>query len=602
MESVRFSLNRWFHSRTNSLAGTSRLRRDARATNVGPHVEELEPRLVLSIPTPEHVVLVIEENHGYSQIIGSPYAPYLNQLAQEGALFTDSYAVEHPSQPNYLDLFSGSNQGITDDSTPHYFSGPDLGGELLGAGLTFAGYSEDLPSPGFTGSMNQKYGRNHNPWVDFTDVPAEDNLPFQGYFPSDYSQLPTVAIVVPSKNDDMHDGMDPARIEAGDQWLQSNLDPYVQWAYANNSLLIVTFDEDNNMEGNHIATLFVGPMVQPGQYDEYINHYTVLATLEDMYNLPLTGESANVDHPITDIWTTQPGPATQLSIVPAVTSTTAGSSFSITVTALDANNNPVPSYSGTVHFTSTDPGASLPPDYTFTANDGGQHVFDSGVTLVSAGNQTLTVSDMVNQITGSVVVAVSPAAADHLSVEAPPEVTAGMPFDITVTALDPFDNIDNNYTGTVTFSSSDPDPGVVLPADYTFASDDAGVHAFPGSVALITPGDQTITVNDLAAGISGTVSVTVDSPGNPPGGFSSTPPWNQPWQAGTGLPNALPLESLSVMPSPAAVAAERMIPLAPDEKSVDRLFAAKQPPVSLDRLFWTPFGNDDADCTGPDCL
>src|SRR5437773_1264503 len=75
-----------------------------------PLVEALDARLLLSaVPTPDHIVIAIEENHAYSQIIGSPYAPYINSLAQQGAVFTQSYGIEHPSQTNYLDLFSGSN-------------------------------------------------------------------------------------------------------------------------------------------------------------------------------------------------------------------------------------------------------------------------------------------------------------------------------------------------------------------------------------------------------------------------------------------------------------------------------------------------------------
>ena len=70
------------------------------------------------VPTPAHVIVVIEENHGYSQIIGSSQAPYINTLASQGALFTNSSALTHPSQPNYLDLFSGSDQRVTNDSCP----------------------------------------------------------------------------------------------------------------------------------------------------------------------------------------------------------------------------------------------------------------------------------------------------------------------------------------------------------------------------------------------------------------------------------------------------------------------------------------------------
>jgi acid phosphatase len=108
-----------------------------------PRLEELESRLVPStIPTPDHVVIVIEENHSYSEIIGSSSAPYINSLASQGALMTQSFAVEHPSQPNYLDLFSGSNQGVTNDNTPppgSSYSTANLGQELIAAGRTFGG-------------------------------------------------------------------------------------------------------------------------------------------------------------------------------------------------------------------------------------------------------------------------------------------------------------------------------------------------------------------------------------------------------------------------------------------------------------------------------
>jgi phosphatidylinositol-3-phosphatase len=270
-----------------------------------PLVEELEPRLLLTLPVPDHVVIVIEENHGYSQIIGSSQAPFINFLANNGALFTKSYAIEHPSQPNYLDLFSGSNQGIHDDSCPHTFSTPNLGGELEAASIPFGGYSEDMPSVGYTGCTYQKYARKHNPWVNFTDIPAADNMPYAGYFPKDFTTLPQVSFVIPNQNNDMHDGS----IGTGDTWLNNNLRPYVKWALHNNSLFIMTFDEDNNLEGNHIATIFVGQMVSRGQYSETINHYNILRTLEDMYGLPYAGQSANVD-PISDVWNNGAAPAT----------------------------------------------------------------------------------------------------------------------------------------------------------------------------------------------------------------------------------------------------------------------------------------------------
>src|SRR5437867_961779 len=79
------------------------LKRRPRSMNkVQLRVEELEPRLALTIPAPAHVVLVVEENHSFSQIIGSSSAPYINSLAHQGALMTHMSAIGHPSQPNYL--------------------------------------------------------------------------------------------------------------------------------------------------------------------------------------------------------------------------------------------------------------------------------------------------------------------------------------------------------------------------------------------------------------------------------------------------------------------------------------------------------------------
>src|SRR5207247_1017190 len=112
-----------------------------------------------------------------------------------------------------------------------------LGGELFSAGLTFSGYAEDLPYKGFTGDSRKNYVRRHNPWVNFSDVPASANRPFSN-FPSDFSTLPTVSMVVPNLQHDMEDGS----VLAGDRWFQSNLGRYADWAPAHHSLLIVTWD------------------------------------------------------------------------------------------------------------------------------------------------------------------------------------------------------------------------------------------------------------------------------------------------------------------------------------------------------------------------
>ena len=95
--------------------------------------------------------------------------------------------------------------------------------------------------------------------------------------------------------------MHSASVSQGDSWLKTHLDGYAQWAKTHNSLLIITWDEDDDLSNNHIPTIFVGSMVKAGHYSETINHYNVLRTPEDMYGLPYAGSSASAT-PITDVW------------------------------------------------------------------------------------------------------------------------------------------------------------------------------------------------------------------------------------------------------------------------------------------------------------
>ncbi|MDB5083431.1 MAG: acid phosphatase, partial [Bacilli bacterium] len=174
------------------------------------------------------------------------------------------------------------------DSCPHTFTTPNLGSALLDKQLTFSAFSEDLPTTGFAGCSSHQYARKHSPWTNFTNVPASTNRPWSA-FPADYNQLPTVSFVVPNLDHDMHNGT----ISQGDKWLKDNVDPFVQWAKTHNSLLIVTWDEDDASSENRIPTLFVGPMVKPGQYGDPINHFGVLRSIEELYALPLLGQSAS---------------------------------------------------------------------------------------------------------------------------------------------------------------------------------------------------------------------------------------------------------------------------------------------------------------------
>jgi len=272
-----------------------------------------------AIPRPAHLVIVIEENHKYSQIIGSPYAPYITALSKDAAVFTNSFAITHPSQPNYLALFSGSLQNVVNDNrldsiTP--FTTPNLGAALIKNGFTFKGYAHGLPSVGSkiyedsisTLTQGVVYARKHCPWINWqgngaNNFPDSLSRPMTD-FPKDFNQLPDVSFVIPDLDHDMHNigkPGDSAAIRRGDDWLKENLSDYIEWAKTHNSLLLFTFDEDDATPVNRIPTLFIGQQVKSGKYSKRIDHYDVLRTIEKMYGLPFCANDS-VAHAIVQVW------------------------------------------------------------------------------------------------------------------------------------------------------------------------------------------------------------------------------------------------------------------------------------------------------------
>jgi hypothetical protein len=188
----------------------------------------------------------------------------------------------------------------------------------------------------------------------------------------------------------------------------------------------------------------------------------------------------------------------------------AGTPFDVTVTAFDQYNNVATGYTGTVHFSSADPyGATLPADYNFQVSDQGTVTFPGGAILYTAGTWDVTATDTASGIAASAVVNVQAAPAVAFQLVAPSSVVSGTSFDITVVAVDPYGNTDINYAGTVTFSTSDGDPAVMLPPDYSFQGSDQGMVTFAGMTTLITLGDQSLMVTDTVSGITGAAVVTV---------------------------------------------------------------------------------------------
>jgi len=289
-----------------------------------------------AVPRFDHVVVVMFENHASTQITAST-APYFTSLANQGANLTKSFALTHPSEPNYLALFSGSTQGITNDSCPNTFSTGNLGEQLLNAGFTFKAYSEGLPSVGSTTCSSGNYRRRHAPWVNFSNLSQSLHRPMSD-FPSDFTALPTVSFVVPDMCNDMHN----CSVATGDSWLKSHLDAYAQWAKKHNSLLITTFDEDNSTSVNQIHASLVGAGVKVGfSSTTTVNHYNVLATLEDMYGLSRLGK-ADGKAAITDVWG-----ASVTVTTPSDQSTTVGKSASLQINASSSTSGATRTFSAT---------------------------------------------------------------------------------------------------------------------------------------------------------------------------------------------------------------------------------------------------------------
>ena len=270
----------------------------------------LTTSLRAALPNYDHIVVVVEENHSRTQIIGNTAeAPFINALARRGASLTNMAGITHPSQPNYLELFSGDSQSVLDDGKPGGlpFTTPNLAAALIAAGKTFTGFSEDLPAPGdadtqitFYPGGADRYARKHVPWTNWQSsanplppnaLPPSVNQPFTA-FPTDFTLLPDVAFVIPNELHDMHSGND--RVKRGDQWLAARLAAYARWAVANNSLLIVTWDEDDRATANQIPTIFYGANLKVGDNEGAWTLHHLLRTITDLAGIAPIGRAANV--------------------------------------------------------------------------------------------------------------------------------------------------------------------------------------------------------------------------------------------------------------------------------------------------------------------
>lgn len=243
-----------------------------------------------------HVFLVVEENHGYSAVIGSSSMPWLNSMASQFDLATNYYANSHPSIGNYFMLTTGQLV-TTDDGFTGTVDVDNLARELIAAGKTWKSYAESLPSVGYTGGDAYPYLERHNPFSYFTDVrnssvQRQNLVPFT-QFAADLAdnQLPVFSYIVPNAEDDAHDCpgggqscSDSLKLSTADTWLKANLGPLLSSPqFHKDGLLVIVFDEaasDSSHGGGHVAMLVLGPAVKPAyQASTFYQHQNTLRLL-----------------------------------------------------------------------------------------------------------------------------------------------------------------------------------------------------------------------------------------------------------------------------------------------------------------------------------
>jgi len=222
------------------------------------------------VPQFGHIILLVEENHSYSEVIGNTSMPYLNSLAAQYGLATQYFANAHPSIGDYFMLTTG--QLVTNDDA---FAGTvdvdNIVRELISVGKTWKSYAESIPSTGYTGGDVYPYARRHNPFSYFSDVVNDSsqagNLVSMTQFQADLAndQRPDFSFIVPNLLDDAHDGS----LQVADAWLQQNIGPLISSSiFQKDDLLVIVFDEANTSDstdgGGRVAALILSPKARQG--------------------------------------------------------------------------------------------------------------------------------------------------------------------------------------------------------------------------------------------------------------------------------------------------------------------------------------------------
>ncbi len=269
------------------------------------------PSFTPGASTIQHVFVVVMENHGYDQVWNTSSSPYITSLGNSNARATNYHAQTHPSLPNYMDLYGGSNYGITTDCNPSsscHVSAVNLADNLEAKGLTWKGYMESMPSPCFLNSSGD-YTPRHNPFVYFDDIrnnPARctgHDVPYTNLAAdlTSAATTPNFAFITPNLCNDMHN----CSVATGDSWLMSNLPGILNSpaCTVDKCLLILTWDEDDRGQNNQVLTIFAGSAAKAGGVTSAVSytHFSALRTVEDIFGLPTQTSNDAAASPMSDL-------------------------------------------------------------------------------------------------------------------------------------------------------------------------------------------------------------------------------------------------------------------------------------------------------------
>jgi hypothetical protein len=231
-----------------------------------------------------HVFLIVMENHSAQEALTGQFAA---SLAARYGVADNYHAISHPSVPNYLALTSGSTWGFADDSY-HVLPKQDLGTQLTTAGVTWRAYMEGL---GDGGCLNSPlpYDPGHNPFAFYGGACPSNVVPFTSFAGDVAANTPRFSWITPDRCHDTHD----CSVATGDDWLRQTVGEITDSsAWKSSGVLFITWDEDDSSASNQVLTLVVAPGLGHRASSRPYDHYSLLATIEELMGVGRLGHAA----------------------------------------------------------------------------------------------------------------------------------------------------------------------------------------------------------------------------------------------------------------------------------------------------------------------